>query len=88
MSPERHDEQNYHLANLRKRVAAGQIDRRGFVQLAAAFGLESAVAAAMADEATATPFVQGQGGRGIEASYDYIVVGAGSAGVHHCGEAF
>ena len=34
----------------------------------------------MADRAMASPQVQGQGGRKIEASYDYPVVGAGSSG--------
>jgi choline dehydrogenase len=75
MSPEHH-----YLANLQRRVAAGQIDRRGFLQLATAIGLESAFAATIADQAIAKSLSQEQRRRGTEASYDYIVVGAGSAG--------
>jgi choline dehydrogenase len=74
------DQQKHVLANLERRAAAGQIERRGFLQLASAIGIGSALAATMADRAMASPQVQGQGGRNIEASYDYIVVGAGSAG--------
>ena len=43
-------------------------------------GIGSAFAAALADQVMAAPVVQGRSGRSIEASYDYIVVGAGSAG--------
>ena len=39
MSCERDDEQQRLLASLQRRAAAGQIDRRGFLQLAAAIGL-------------------------------------------------
>ena len=74
------DQQKHVLANLERRAAAGQIGRRGFLQLASAIGIGSAFVSAMADRAMASPQVQGQGGRNIEASYDYIVVGAGSAG--------
>ena len=35
---------------------------------------------ALVDQVMATPVVQAQVGSSIEASYDYIVVGAGSAG--------
>ena len=74
------DQQKHVLANLERRAAAGQIGRRGFLQLASAIGIGSAFVSAMADRAMASPQVQGHGGRNIEASYDYIVVGAGSAG--------
>src|SRR5262245_12488908 len=77
---ERDDEQQQLLASLHRRTAAGQIDRRAFLHLAAAIGIESALAVAQADQAMAAPAVQAQSGRGIAASYDYIVVGAGSAG--------
>jgi choline dehydrogenase-like flavoprotein len=80
MSCERDDEQQRLLASVQRRAAAGQIDRRGFLQLAAATGLGSACAVALADQVIAAPVVPGQGGRRIAASYDYIVVGAGSAG--------
>jgi choline dehydrogenase len=75
MTFERDDEQQRILASLQRRAAAGQVDRRGFLYLAAALGVDQALAAQPADQ-----FVQGQSERSIEASYDYIVVGAGSAG--------
>src|SRR5262245_60251675 len=80
MSYERDDEQQCLLASVQRRAAAGQLDRRGFLQLAAATGLGSACAVALADQVRAAPVVQGQGGRRIAAAYDFIVVGAGSAG--------
>src|SRR4029077_5223433 len=80
MSSEHHDQQQYYLANLQKRVAAGHIDRRGFVQLATAIGIETALVATVVDHAIATSRNQEQSRQPIEASYDYIVVGAGSAG--------
>jgi choline dehydrogenase len=80
MSCERDDEQQRLLASLQRRAAAGQLDRRGFLQLAAAIGVESVLAVELADQVRAGPLVQGRSGRSIEASYDYIVVGAGSAG--------
>ena len=80
MSCEREDGQRRLLASLQRRAAAGQIDRRGFLHLAAAIGIETGLALALANQVMATSVVQGQGGRSIDASYDYIVVGAGSAG--------
>jgi hypothetical protein len=56
------DQQKHVLASLERRAVAGQIDRRGFLQLASAIGIGSAFAAAMADRAMASPQVQGQGG--------------------------
>jgi choline dehydrogenase len=67
------------LASLCTRAAAGQLDRRGFLQLTAAAGVGSALAVALADQAVAAPVVLGRDGR-FAGSYDYIVVGAGSAG--------
>jgi choline dehydrogenase len=64
------DAQRRLLASLRRRAAAGQIDRRGFLKLAAAAGIGTAFGAGASPE----------GKPGIAASYDYIVVGAGSAG--------
>ncbi|WP_375143995.1 twin-arginine translocation signal domain-containing protein [Bradyrhizobium sp. Ash2021] len=52
------DQQKHVLANLVKRGAAGQIERRGFLQLASAIGIGSAFAAAMADRAMASPQVR------------------------------
>jgi choline dehydrogenase len=80
MSCERDDEQQRLLASLHRRAAMGQIDRRGFLQLAAALGVEPALSAALANQVVAGPVEHGGSGRGIESSYDYIVVGAGSAG--------
>ena len=68
------------LASLQARVAAGQIDRRGFLRLTAAASVASTVALGSMDQVTAAPVVQGRGRRPVLASYDYIVVGAGSAG--------
>jgi choline dehydrogenase len=80
MSYERHDEQQRLLASLQRRAAAGQIDRRRFLHLATAIGIETGFAVTLANQVMATSVVQGQSGRTIDASYDYIVVGAGSAG--------
>jgi choline dehydrogenase len=80
MSCERDDVQRRLLASLLRRAAAGQIDRRGFLHLAAAIGQEVGFAAALANQVMAAPLVQGQGGRSIDRAYDYIIVGAGSAG--------
>jgi choline dehydrogenase len=77
---ERDDEQQRLLASLRRRATAGQIDRRGFLHLATAIGIDAGFAVALADQVMPAPVVQGQGGRSIEAAYDYIIVGAGSAG--------
>ena len=73
-------EQQLLLNEFQRRVAAGQIGRREFLHLAAAIGVESTFAVALADQVIATPGVQDQAGRSIEISYDYIVIGAGSAG--------
>jgi len=40
------DQQKHVLASLERRAAAGQIERRGFLQLASAIGIGSAFAAA------------------------------------------
>jgi choline dehydrogenase len=79
MTYERDDERRRLLVSLQRRAAAGQIDRRGFLRLAAAVGIEPALATALVDRATAAADVQRRG-ESIAASYDYIVVGAGSAG--------
>src|SRR5215813_12809870 len=80
MSYERDNEHQRLLASVQRRAAAGQLDRRGFLQLAAALGLGSAGAGALADQVRAAPVAQGQDGRRIAAAYDYIIIGAGSAG--------
>ena len=80
MSRGRNDEQQHLLSSLQERAAAGQIDRRGFLHLATAIGLEAGFAAAVADQVMAAPLIRGQGGGSIDPAYDYIIVGAGSAG--------
>ena len=80
MSSNANDQQQRILTALKRRAAAGQINRRGFLDLAAAIGIQSAFAVAFADQVMAAPAVRGHGGRSIAASYDYIVIGAGSAG--------
>src|SRR5262245_49163127 len=80
MPLEEHVEQQRILASLRRRAAAGQIDRRGFLKLATAAGIGAALAVASGDEVLADPRASSQGKRNIAASYDYIVVGAGSGG--------
>src|SRR5262249_24472191 len=80
MTHERNDEQERLLDGLRSRVAAGQIDRRGFLTLALAAGIGSAFAQSLADQVLAGPGPLRHGKPTIEACYDYIVIGAGSAG--------
>src|SRR5215813_8146359 len=63
------------LVSLHARTAVGQIDRRSFLYLVTAIGIESGLATTMGNQALATPRR-----RGIAASYDFIVIGAGSAG--------
>src|SRR5215467_16028043 len=77
---ERDEERQSLLSGLQRRAVAGQIDRRGFLHLAAVIGIETGLAIALADQVRAAPVAQAQGGRSIDSSYDYIVVGAGSAG--------
>jgi choline dehydrogenase len=77
MLHESDDAERRFLANLRRRAAAGQIDRRAFLHLAAATGIGPAFL--VADQAMAAPVGRNQSDP-IAASYDYIVIGAGSAG--------
>lgn len=78
MSFERNDAQRRLLASLRRRAAAGEIDRRAFLALAAATGVELVFTSSLADQAMGTPATHV--GNKVASSYDYIVVGAGSAG--------
>src|SRR5262245_7201728 len=55
------DEHKRLVASLSARTAAGRLDRRGFLRLAAA-GAGSAFAVALADQAVAAPVAQGRGG--------------------------
>jgi len=67
-------------ANIGGWAAAGQIDRHSALTLLTGTRIESAVAPAMAVRAMEAATSQGWAGRSIERSYDYVVVGAGSAG--------
>jgi choline dehydrogenase len=77
MQPERDDDQQRLLSVLRRRAASGEVDRRAFLRLAAAGGIGAGTALATADEVTADPDLRR---RAVDRAYDYIVVGAGSAG--------
>src|SRR5499427_7646311 len=67
-------------ASVFSRAGAGQLDRRRFLRLATAAGVGFEVAAALRGEVVAGPIPQALGRRRLAASYDYIVIGAGSAG--------
>jgi choline dehydrogenase len=58
----------------------GQLDRRGFMKLAAAIGMSAGSAATMAQQAGAIAANQAERARNLLAQYDYIVCGAGSSG--------
>lgn len=66
------------LTRLCSRASRGQIERRSFLRLAGAMGLHAALASTLADTVAAAPIQERH--RSIEAGYDYIVVGSGSAG--------
>ncbi|NPC57430.1 GMC family oxidoreductase [Caenimonas soli] len=66
------------LRQLERRMANGEIGRRGFLRLAGALGVQAALAVTLADRVAAASI--NPPARGIAAGYDYIVVGAGSAG--------
>ena len=76
MSGKYDDERLRLLSNLQSCAAAGQIDRRGFFELATLIGIGSAVAESFVDQVKAAPEVLAR----IGGSYDYVVIGAGSAG--------
>jgi choline dehydrogenase len=58
----------------------GHLDRRDFIRLAIATGLSLSAADAMAQQSTAISATQSYNRRNLKTRYDYIVVGAGSAG--------
>jgi hypothetical protein len=74
------DQEQWHrYTHLEKRAAAGQINRRAFLELASAIGIGT-ISAASADRAISNPRSRDQGDCTVERSYDYIVVGAGTGG--------
>jgi len=61
-------------------LIAGRISRRGFIRAAAAAGLAGSSLHALADELDAIRANQAERAKTLQAAYDYIVVGTGSAG--------
>ena len=68
------------LERLEHALIAGRISRRGFLRAAAATGLAGSGLHALADELDAIRANQVERARKLQRSYDYIVVGTGSAG--------
>ena len=74
-------DRNEELDRLERALIAGRIDRRTFIVGAIATGLLAASAVpALADELDAMRETQARHVRSLKRSYDYIVVGSGSAG--------
>jgi len=76
----RPEESDRLLDRLERALMAGRLDRRGFLRAATAAGLASAGLNAMADEFDAIRANQAERTKSLEKSYDYIVIGTGSAG--------
>ena len=68
------------VEGLLDRVAAGVLDRRGFLARASAAGLGGLIDWTAADQAFAAGGVQAANRRALKNAYDYVVVGAGAAG--------
>jgi choline dehydrogenase len=68
------------LDRLEHALIAGRISRRGFMRAAAAAGLAGSSLHVLADELDAIRANQAERARKLQAAYDYIVVGTGSAG--------
>jgi choline dehydrogenase len=74
-------DQDDKLDSLERSLIAGRINRRAFMVGAMATGLLSGTAAqALADDLDEARAVQDKNTRALKRAYDYIVVGAGSAG--------
>ncbi len=65
---------------LERAFITGKLSRRGFINAIAAAGLGTAGVSALADELQAIRDNQAQRAAQLQAAYDYIVVGTGSAG--------
>lgn len=65
---------------LEQALIMGRISRRGFIRAAAAAGLAGSSLHALADELDAIRANQAERAKSLQAAYDYIVVGTGSAG--------
>jgi choline dehydrogenase len=68
------------LERLEHALIAGRISRRGFMRAAAAAGMASASLRVFADELDSIRANQAERAKKLQPSYDYIVVGTGSAG--------
>jgi choline dehydrogenase len=68
------------LERLERAFLRGHLTRRGFIQAATAAGLAASGLPALADELDAIRTNQSARAKSLRTSYDYIVVGTGSAG--------
>lgn len=68
------------LDRLEHALIAGRISRRGFMRAAAAAGLAGSSLHVLADELDAIRANQAERAKKLQSTYDYIVVGTGSAG--------
>jgi len=68
------------IERLERALIAGRIDRRAFLRAAAAAGLAGTSLQVLADELDAIRANQAERAKKLQAVYDYIVVGTGSAG--------
>ena len=66
--------------SLLDQAAVGRLNRRNFLAIAGAAGLAGALAPSLMDQAFAAGETQTTNRTALRASYDYIVVGAGTAG--------
>ena len=67
------------LERLERALIAGRLDRRGFMRAAAATGFGLTGLGVLADELDAVRANQKERGANLKASYDYVVVGTGTA---------
>jgi choline dehydrogenase len=73
------DFQDSVLESLERRFIAGRFDRRSFLRAAAAAGISMFGLPALADELDAIRANQNERAAKLKSSYDYVVVGTGSA---------
>ncbi|WAL81812.1 GMC family oxidoreductase N-terminal domain-containing protein [Pandoraea sp. XJJ-1] len=68
------------LTSAEDALMRGRMSRRNFMRIAAAAGLSAAAATSFAEQAGRAVAVQRRNTRALKVSYDYVIVGAGSAG--------
>ncbi len=73
------DSNDRSLERLERSLIAGQIGRRSFIRAAAALGLSATAITTLADELDSARANQKEKSGKLQASYDYIVVGTGTA---------